>query len=190
MRQRESHEFLVSSALWSPVRSLPRNTTHRSHCSKHATWEQGPVQKHTKYRLCLKKKSPPRASCRYISSVGHKAFQVAPVPEGLQSMSALLVCAVMAHLEYNRHSWLDKARLVCLCALVSLLSLLFYPFLLFFCPLPCVKIPPPPPHSSTCLLYVRSICLCQLPLMVPSSGSFVSTLNVIAILCETKKRWN
>lgn len=136
MRQRESHEFVFSRALWSPVKPSSRNAAHRGHCSKHATWEQGPAQKHTKYRLCLKKnkknKSPPRASHRYVSSVGHKAFQVAPVPEGLRSMSALLVCAVMAHLEYNRHSWLDKARLVCLCALVSLFSLLFYPFLILF----------------------------------------------------------
>lgn len=168
-----------------------RRTHHKliGHCNKHATWEQGPVQKsliidQDFFFLWI----PPRELCAGISvSVGHKAFQVTPVPEGLQSMSALLVCAVMAHLEYNRHSCLDKARLVCLCALVHYFLFFFTPS--FFCPLPCVKISPPPSF-----LYLSVVCPIDLfasaPLMVPSFGSFVNTLDIIAILCETKKRWN
>ena len=85
-------------------------------------------------------------------------------------MNVLLVCAVMAHLEYNHHSCPDKAWLVCLRALVHyFLLIFFFCCFLFFCPFPSLPVASykdffsPPPHFSTCLLYVRSIGLCQLP---------------------------
>lgn len=99
--------------------------------------------------ICFKKKM--RSRCRYASSAGTYYFRCLPSPRASQSMSALLVCAVMAHLEYNRHSWPDRARLVCLCSLVCrflLSSSSFWPL---------------HPYSSTCLLYVPSICLRRLP---------------------------
>ena len=102
-------------------------------------------------------------------------------------MSALLVCAVMAHLEYNHHSCPDKAWLVCLHALAHYFLLFFFFFftLSLLCPLPHIKISPPP------FLYLSAVCpidrFASALLMVPSFGSCVNTLDVIAILCETKK---
>lgn len=114
---------------------------------------------------------------------GTEPLQVTLLPRGLQSMRPVLVCAVMAHLEYTRHSCLDKACLVCLFVCACSLFLLLF----FFYPMPCVKIFFP---SSS--LYLSVACLIDLfvsaPLMAPSFGSFVNTLGVIAILCETKKK--
>ena len=157
----------------------------------------GSCTKITKYRLgfvfffCFFIWALPWEPCTGISaSVGHKAFQVTPVPGAPQSMSALLVCAVMAHLEYNRHSCPDKALLVCLCALVH--CFLFFFFFFFtpslFLPIALRKDFFSPPS----FLHLSVVCPIDLfvsaPVMVPSFGSFVNTLDVIAILCETKKR--
>lgn len=103
-----------------------------------------------------------------------------PSPRGLQSMSAPLVWVVMAHLESARHGRLDKALLVCFCALVHFFFSFLLTHFLFF-------LSGQPAHSPTCLLYVQSICL-SAPLMVPSFGGFVSAPPVIAILCETGGR--
>lgn len=117
---------------------------------------------------CFFMKSPLGALYRYLCLCRAQSLSGASSPVGLRSMSVLLVCAVMAHLEYNRHSCLDKARLVCLRVLFAsfpLFSPSFFSFFLLFFVLPvasrkdfyfCS-------HSSTCLLYIRSICLCQLP---------------------------
>lgn len=114
------------------------------------------------------------------ASVGLKAFQVTPVPEGLQSMSALPVCALMVHLEYNCHSCLDKTLLICGLPLFSLL------LTLSFCLLFCIKI------FSPSFLYLSVVCPIDLfvsaVLMVPSFGRFVNTLDIIAILWEGGER--
>lgn len=121
--------------------------TNGKHCSrrhKGATGEVGAVQRSHRIDLCKEMRSPLRARCRYISSVGHGTFQVAPVPEGLQSMGALLVCAVMAHLEYNCRTWPD---IVCLCVLVHCF---------LFAHLPT---PPPPAFIPVCCMSDRSVCV-------------------------------
>lgn len=92
------------------------------------------------------------------ASVGHKAFQVTAVPEGLQSMSALLVCAVMAYLEYNHHSCPDKAWLVCLCALVH-----FFVYFFIFLPATlCKDFFPPLIPLPVCCMSDRSVCVSSL----------------------------
>lgn len=100
-----------------------------------------------------------------FASAEHKAFQVTSVPKDLQSMSVLLVCAVMPHLEYKHDSCLKrKAQLVCLLAhSVSFLALTFLPrvkiffFFFFFFPL---LVPP-----AVCCGFDR--CVCASPLNDP-----------------------
>lgn len=88
-----------------------------------------------------------RSRCRYASSAGTYCFRCLPTPRASQSMSVLLVCAVMAHLEYNRHSWTDIARLVCLCSLVCCFlfsSFSFLPPILICLSISCMS------HRSVC----------------------------------------
>lgn len=105
-----------------------------------------------------------------FASAEHKAFQVTPVPEDSQSMSALLVCAVMPHLEYKHDSCLKrKAQLVCLLAhSVSFLALTFLPRVkIFFSSFL---------SSSLELSVVCSIdVFVPFPLMVHHFGCFVNT---------------
>lgn len=108
-------------------------------------------------------------------------------------MSALLVCVVMAHLEYNRHSRLDKASLV----------FFFYMHLFTFSSLSFNSFSPFFVQTARPLPYLSDVCPIDLfvsaPLMVPSFGGFVSAPPVIAILSKTKEieserkrkeRWN
>lgn len=77
---------------------------------------------------------------RYLCLCRAQILSGASSPVGLRSMSVLLVCAVMAHLEYNRHGCLDKARLVCLRVLFAPFPLFSPSFFLssFFCVARCL----------------------------------------------------
>ena len=169
MRQREEEEVYFSRCL-SHLCRIPFThhlVDHRPphglivHPSTRIPCEQPPVQKSLIIDLVKRKQflmpSPPGSFLQVpVRLWGTKPFRWLRSPEGLGSMGALPVWAVMAHLEYNRHGCLGRARLVCLHALV-------HKFLLSFSSLPFTPAPPIRPHSSTCLLYVPSICLCQPP---------------------------
>lgn len=140
----ENPKFAFPLSISSPVKSLSENTLRVSvaHQATHTYWSVHRSQdmttvsctKTTNYWLELFFWSVLREFCAGVSaSVGLKSFQVASIPEGLQSMSTQLVCAVMACLEYKHDdSWPptppQKSSAHFLFALVHVLFL------------PCVKI--------------------------------------------------
>lgn len=80
-------------------------------------------------------------SCVLGNLLDTKPVRYLQSPWGLQSMSAPLVCVVMAHLDYNRHGRLDKASLVCFCALIHFFFLSFNSFSPFSADSPPTKLP-------------------------------------------------
>lgn len=131
--------------------------------------------------------SPPGALCRYLCLCRAQSLSGDSSPWGptINERAACLCCNGPFRIQPSQLPGQSTACLfVCAC---SLFSLLFYPFL--FLPVALCKDFPPPSF-----LYLSVVCPIDLfasaPLMVPSFGSFVNTLDIIAILCETKKRWN
>lgn len=142
-----------------------RRTHHKliGHCNKHATWEQGPVQKSLiiDQDFFFFMNSPPGALCRYLCLCRAQSLSGDSSPWGptINERAACLCCNGPFRIQPSQLPGQSTACLfVCAC---SLFSLLFYPFL--FLPVAlCKDFPPPLIPLPVCCMSDRSVCVSSL----------------------------